>query len=88
MAKLRFSVKPNARQNEIGRDEEGKLWLKIAAPPVEGKANQAICLFLSEIFSLPKSGVQLLAGSSGKIKTFEIDLRPEEIESRLSRLIA
>ena len=88
MAKLRFFVKPNARQNEIGMDPEGKLWLKIAAPPVEGKANQAICLFLSEIFNLPKSGVQLLAGSSGKIKTFEIDLSPEEIEIRLSELIA
>ncbi len=88
MAKLRFSVKPNARINEIGRDQEGKLWLKIAAAPLEGKANQAICLFLAEIFSIPKSSVQLLAGSSGKIKTFEIDLRPEEIENRLSKLIA
>jgi uncharacterized protein YggU (UPF0235/DUF167 family) len=88
MAKLRFFVKPNARINEIGRDQEGKLWLKIAAPPLEGKANHAICLYLAEIFSIPKSSVQLLAGSSGKIKTFEIDLSQEEIKNQLSKLIA
>lgn len=87
MAKIRFSVKPNAGKNELGRDEEGKLWLRIAAPAQEGKANQAIIVFLSAVLDIPKSMIWLAAGSSGRIKTFETGLQEEELQERLRRHI-
>jgi uncharacterized protein (TIGR00251 family) len=87
MQKLRFLVKPNARKNEIGRNEDGTLWLRIAAPPKEGKANQAIVIFLSELLKIPKSSIRLAAGSTGKLKTFEIDISEKELQSFLLNIV-
>ena len=87
MQKLRFLVKPYARKNEIGKNEDGTLWLRIAAPPTEGKANQAIVIFLSELLKIPKSSIRLAAGSTGKLKTFEIDISEKELQSFLLNIV-
>jgi uncharacterized protein (TIGR00251 family) len=87
MQKLRFLVKPNARNNEIGKNEDGTLWIRIAAPPTEGKANQAIAIFLSELLKIPKSSIQLSSGSTGKLKTFEIDISEKELQSFLLNIV-
>lgn len=76
--KLAVKATPNARKSEIlGWEMDplaGKvLKVKIAAPPVEGKANKAIIAFLAEQFGLPKSKVTLLKGETGRIKRFELE---------------
>ena len=84
--KLALKVTPGAKRNEVlGWEDDypqvGRvLKLKIAAPPVEGKANKEIVLFLAKTLGLPKSAVELVHGTSGRIKLAEIpdgtDLSP------------
>ena len=84
--KLALKVTPGAKKNEIlGWEEDypqvGRvLKVKIAAPPVEGKANKEIVLFLAKALGIPKSSVEVVHGTSGRIKLVEIpdqtDLAP------------
>lgn len=76
--KLALKVTPGARKNEIlGWEDDypqvGRvLKVKIAAPPVEGKANKEIVLFLAKALRVSKSSIELLHGTSGRIKLVEI----------------
>ncbi len=76
--KLALKVTPGARRNEIlGWEEDyprvGRvLKLKIAAPPIEGKANKEIERFLAKTLGLPASAVSLLHGSTGRIKLVQL----------------
>lgn len=76
--KLALKVTPGARKNEIlGWEEDypqvGRvLKLKIAAPPVEGKANKEIVQFLAKALQVSKSSVEVVHGTSGRIKLVEI----------------
>lgn len=84
--KMALKVTPGAKRNEVlGWEEDypqvGRvLKLRIAAPPVEGKANKEIVLFLAKTLGLSKSAVELVHGTSGRIKMVEIpdgtDLSP------------
>lgn len=76
--KLAVKATPNAKKNEIlGWENDALagrvLKVKIAAPPVEGKANKAIIAFLAEQFGISKSKVTLLKGETGRIKRFEVE---------------
>ena len=72
--KLALKVSPGAKRSELlGWEEDypgvGRvLRLRIAAPPVEGKANKAVLEFLAARLGLPKSALSLLHGSSGRLK--------------------
>jgi uncharacterized protein len=46
--------------------------LKIKAPPLDGKANKELIGFLSALFQVPKSSVQLLQGGTSRYKKLEI----------------
>lgn len=76
--KLALKVTPGAKKNEIlGWEDDypqvGRvLKIKIAAPPVEGKANKEIVLFLAKILKVTKSSIQVVHGTSGRIKLVEI----------------
>ena len=63
-----FKISPNARKNEIIKDESG-IKIKITAQPVEGKANKALVEFLSKQFKIPKTSVQIIKGETSKDKT-------------------
>ncbi len=86
MVKLALKVTPGAKKNEILGWEENYpqvgrvLKLKIAAPPVDGKANKEITRYLAKVLGLPASAVEILHGSSGRIKLVELpegcDLSP------------
>ena len=76
--KLALKVTPGARKNEVlGLEEDypqvGRvLKLKIAAPPIDGKANKEIEAFLASRLGLPKSSVRIAHGASGRIKLAEL----------------
>ena len=56
---------PGAKRNEVLRFEEGVWHLKIAAPPVEGKANKELIEYLSEILDISKSRIIIEKGAAG-----------------------
>jgi uncharacterized protein (TIGR00251 family) len=69
---LTLHVQPNARQNEILGFEDGILRIKIAAPPVEGKANKELIAFLSKRLGVSKSSISINHGQTGKNKVISI----------------
>jgi hypothetical protein len=84
--KARFSIKvqPRARKTEIDGKMGDGFKLRLAAPPVDGKANEACIRFLAARFSVPPSAVRIVSGLTGRIKIVEIDgIDPASVERRL-----
>lgn len=82
---LRITVKPNSRKNQISRMPDGSLVVKIAAPPQEGQANEALIRFLSEVFDIPKSAIGLKKGHTARFKQVEINADEQKINEVLGR---
>ena len=75
--KLRVRAIPNAHRSEaVGWEDDAQtgriLRVRVAAPPVEGRANDELRAFLSKSLGLPKSKVLLEKGASTRFKSFEI----------------
>ena len=83
---LRVKVKPNSNKDEIIREADGVLKVKIKAPPVEGKANKYLVAYLSEVFKLPKSKITLLKGETNSFKTLEIEADESYVLSKVPGL--
>jgi uncharacterized protein len=63
--------------------EEDIIKVKITAPPVEGKANEACIKFLSDILHIPKSDISIVSGQKSKVKLIEAFGDPEILYQRL-----
>ena len=73
-ARLRVRVTPRAARDEIaGVRDDGVLAVRLTAPPVDGKANAALCAFLAGRLGVPKSRVRVARGASARVKTVEVD---------------
>jgi hypothetical protein len=82
--RLEIKAVPNAPKSEVVGWLGDALKVKIHAPPVEGKANEALCAFLAEALDLPKRSVRLARGETSRKKIVEIEgLTLQEISSRL-----
>ena len=73
MMKLRITVKPNAKKNEISRAADGTLVIRVAVPPIEGKANEKVIEVLSEYLNKPKRSISIVSGFKGKNKIIEVE---------------
>ena len=71
--RLNVHVQPNAKRNEILGFDGDILRLRVAAPPVEGKANKAVVALLSNVLHVPKSSISLTQGQKAKLKVFSIE---------------
>ena len=69
---LRVKVAPNARGNMIDKLHDGRLKIKIAAAPENGKANKAITKFLAEKLGVGICDVEIVAGHIIREKTVKI----------------
>jgi uncharacterized protein len=69
---LTLQVQPKAKRNEVLGFAEGILRLKIAAPPVEGKANKELISFLSKTLGINKSSITIDRGHTSKVKIVTI----------------
>ena len=65
-------VQPRASRNEVTGVMDGALKVRLQAPAVENRANEALCEFLAELLKRPKSAVRLLAGERSRVKRVEI----------------
>ena len=62
---LRVRVQPRASRDALGGEREGALVVRLTAPPVEGKANEALARFLGRALGVPPSAVRVVQGASG-----------------------
>jgi len=85
-ATIVVQVQPNASQSKVSRFEDGVLHLRIAAPPVKGKANRELIRFLSDILGVSKARLTIVRGKTSKRKVIAIEgLRQEEVMGRLEK---
>ena len=86
-ATIVVQVQPNARQNKLARFKEGGWHLKIAAPPIKGKANQELLKFLSDILGTGKDNLTIVKGIAGKRKVIVIKgLAPNQVMGQLENV--
>ncbi len=72
-AALALRVTPRARKNEIVEIlSDGTVKVHLTAPPVEGKANEALLKFLAEILDVPASNLDIVAGATGRDKLISV----------------
>jgi uncharacterized protein len=71
---ITFAVKvhPRARKNAITGVVGDALKLSLTAPPVEGKANQAVIEFFADLFAIPRSSVTIASGETSRNKVVRI----------------
>ncbi len=93
MARLTLKVTPNAKRSEFlawTNDEKGQslLKIKLAAPPVDGKANKALIAFLAKSFGVSKSSLRLVRGEKNRQKTIEFATLTEmELQKHIELLL-
>ncbi len=72
-------VQPSARRSAItgilGTGADAALKLALSAPPIDGRANDALVEFFSDLFDVPRFAVQVLAGAQSRNKTVRIEGR-------------
>jgi uncharacterized protein (TIGR00251 family) len=84
---LAVRVTPRASRNEIVELlDDGTVKVRIAAPPSDNEANEALIEFLSEILGVPKSRLDIVAGASGRDKLISVVNR--DVETVHQRILA
>jgi Uncharacterized conserved protein len=89
-AAIAVRVTPRASKNEITEImDNGTIKIRLTAPPVEGKANEALIEFLSKILGTSPSKLEIVAGASGREKLITVmDFTPEEVQQKILNSLA
>jgi uncharacterized protein (TIGR00251 family) len=82
--KINVQVSPNARHNEVVGFESDMLKVKVAAPPLQGKANKELIKFLSQTLKVSRGSITIERGLTSRNKIIAIaGLDRTEIARRL-----
>jgi uncharacterized protein len=84
-AALAIRVTPRASRNEIVEVlSDGTVRIRLTAPPVDGKANEALIEFLSKVLDIAPSRIEIVAGLTGRDKLVSIlDMDAELVHTRI-----
>lgn len=66
-------IQPKSSRDEICGIHDGRLKIKLTAPPVDGKANKSLISFIAKALGVPKSCVEIIKGKNFQTKDFEGD---------------
>lgn len=69
---LTLHIQPGAKKTEFAGLHGDALKIRLAAPPVDGKANEALVRFVAETLGLAKSAVELKSGQTSRRKVLEV----------------
>ena len=72
-ARLVLHVQPRARRTEVAGRHGDAIKVRLAAPPVDGAANDELVRFLAERLGVTRAAVRIAAGAGSRRKTVEID---------------
>ena len=84
--RVRFTVRvqPRASRSEVVGVHGDALKIRIAAPPVDGAANDELVKFLSNLFAVSRADVRILGGETSRSKLVEIEGVSEDAVRRLA----
>lgn len=69
---VKVRVQPRASKDEIAGEMGGALKVRLRAPAVENRANEALVEFLAQLLKRPKAAVRILGGERSRTKHLEI----------------
>ena len=75
--KISIHAAPGAKTTQLAGTHEHALRLRLAAPPVDGKANSALLAWAAKTFGVAKKQVELLHGAASRQKVIQIDFPSE-----------
>jgi len=87
MTRLSVRVVPNASRSEVSGFRDGAWTIRLAAPPVEGKANAALIRFFADTLDLAPSEIDVLKGFSSKSKILDVPMSDARIHEVLDGLV-
>jgi uncharacterized protein (TIGR00251 family) len=73
MSDLAIRVQPRAKRTEVAGERGGAVLIRVSAPPVDGKANEAVCRLIAQRAGVPRSAVAIVRGQSGRDKRVRVD---------------
>lgn len=69
---LSLHVQPGAKQTSVAGLHGEALKIRLAAPPIEGRANEALLRFIADFFKVPLRNVELMKGEQSRHKRVEV----------------
>jgi len=72
VGRLKLRIVPNAKRNEVTGEHGDAVKIKVAAPAIDGKANEALLEFIAEKLGLHRRNLTLIAGEKSRDKLIEI----------------
>jgi hypothetical protein len=85
VAELRVRLTPRAGRDALTGLRDGVVQARVAAPPVDGKANDALCRLLAKALGVAPSRVAVVKGQTARQKTVRVDgLGDAEARERLA----
>ncbi len=87
-ASFRVRLQPKASRDAIVGEVDGVLRLRVTAPPVEGRANEACLRLLAKSLDLPVSRLGIAAGQQTRVKTIRVaDASADLLQTALCNLL-
>ena len=84
---FKVRVVPRASRSEIAGEHDGALRVRVAAPPVDGAANEELVRTIAKAFDVPARHVQITSGQASKLKQVQVKgIRHEQLLSILKSL--
>ncbi len=81
---IALHCQPGAKKTEVQGEHDGRLKLRLAAPPVEGKVNEALIQWLSKTLEIRRANIELLAGDLSRLKRVRVQgLTAEQLKTSL-----
>ena len=72
MTDISIRLQPRARRNEVVGERAGAVVIRLTAPPVDGKANAALCTFVARAAGVPPSRVTVVRGLTSRDKVVRV----------------
>ena len=85
---LQLSVVPNAKRTEVDGLHDGALRVRLAAPPIDGRANEALVAWLAKSLGVAKRDVEVLRGESSRRKQVAIAVSYAAAAAWLSEVLS
>jgi uncharacterized protein (TIGR00251 family) len=73
VSELTVRLQPRAGRDEVVGERDGKVVIRVTAPPVDGKANEALCRLIAKAAGIAPSRVRVVRGHTAREKVVRVD---------------
>jgi uncharacterized protein len=86
MTEIAVRVIPRAGRDEIAGERDGRLLIRLTAPPVEGAANAALCRLVARCAGVPARRVSIVRGQTSRDKVVRVEgMTADELRALMTR---